>query len=183
MIIGNLLVVSEPKLVIETGVFNGLTTKFVCEFLKKNGIQGFRIAAFDMPDVVQDIQSRNPYFASEKHVELVGGLLPRSLQRYLESTADLVDFAIVDGDHSYKGVTGDLETLAPRMRPGGYIFAHDYRRHDPEYRGLTAAVYHFAVRRGFALLPLNPTGLPSREVWGSVLLRKPEGDRLSLSRH
>ena len=93
----------------------------------------------------------------------------------------MVGLAIVDGDHSYKGVLADLETLAPYMEPGGYIFAHDYRKRDPEYVGLAAAVDRFAAMHGFAMLPLNPGELAGCEVWGAALLRKPDGDELPLS--
>jgi hypothetical protein len=182
MIIGELLIVTQPKLLVETGLFQGFTTKFVCEFLKNNGLLGCRIKAFDMPDVVQRLQT-NPYFASEKSIELVGGLLPGSLKRHLEATQQMVDFAIVDADHSYRGVTGDLETLAPFMRPGGYIFAHDYRKGDPDYEELIAAIDHFAVTHGFAMLPLNPAKFEDRDIWGSAILRKPDSDGPSLSNH
>jgi hypothetical protein len=168
---------------VETGFLRGSTTKFVCEFLKKNKLPGCRIAAFDLPNVVQEIHGLDPYFASEESIRLVGGLLPGLLRKYLETSAQAVDFAIVDGDHSYRGVLADLETLAPHMKSGGYIFAHDYRRRDPEYEGLTAAVDHFAAMRGFALLPLNTTELEGRQVWGSAPLRKPDQNELPLSSH
>jgi hypothetical protein len=181
MIMGELLIIVQPKLLVETGTFRGSTTKFVCEFLKKNRLPKCRIAAFDLPQVIQGIHRRDPYFASQDNVELVGGLLPASLKRYLETSAQMVDFAIVDGDHSYNGVLADLETLAPHMKPGGYIFAHDYRKRDPEYVGLAAAVDHFAAMYGFPMLPLNPSELAGREVWGSALLRKPDEDELPFS--
>jgi hypothetical protein len=181
MIIGELLIIVQPKLVVETGTFRGSTTKFVCEFLKKNKLSECRIAAFDLPQVIQGIHRRDPYFASQDNVELVEGLLPTSLKRYLETSSQMVDFAIVDGDHSYNGVLADLETLAPHMNPGGYIFAHDYRKRDPEYVGLAAAVDHFAAMYRFAMLPLNPGELEGCEVWGSALLRKPDDDALPLS--
>ena len=182
MIIGQLLIVAQPKFVIETGVFRGFTTKFVREFLKNNGLSGCRIAAFDRSDVIEELQ-RDPYFASEKNIEMVGGPLPASLKRRLEATEHMVDFAIVDADHSYRGVTGDLKALAPHMRPGGYIFAHDYRTGDPEYEELIAAVDHFALTQGFGILPLNPTEFGTQNVWGSAILRKPDGSRPSLSNH
>jgi hypothetical protein len=183
MILGELLIVAQPQLLVETGFLRGSTTKYVCEFLKKNRLPRCRIAAFDLPNVVQEIHGLDPYFASEESIELVGGVLPGSLGKYLATSAQAVDFAIVDGDHSYSGVLGDLETLAPHMKPGAYVFAHDYRRRDPEYEGLTAAVDHFAAMRGFALLPLNTTELEGRQVWGSALLRKPDQGELPLSSH
>jgi hypothetical protein len=181
MILGELLIIVQPKMVVETGTFHGCTTKFVCEFMKRNGLPECHMAAFDLPQVIQEIQSCDPYFASQDNVELVGGLLPASLKRYLETSGQKVDLAIVDSDHSYNAVLSDLETLAPHMKPGSYIFAHDYRKCDPEYVGLVAAVNHFAVMHGFAMLPLNSSNLERREVWGSALLRTPDEDALPIS--
>lgn len=39
-----------------------------------------------------------------------------------------IDFAYVDGDHSYEGITADLEALFPRMRVGGIMAFDDYHR-------------------------------------------------------
>ena len=36
-----------------------------------------------------------------------------------------VDFALVDGDHTVKGVLADLAALEPVLNPGGYILLHD----------------------------------------------------------
>lgn len=37
-----------------------------------------------------------------------------------------VSLLIVDGDHSYNGVRGDLKYWLPHVQIGGYIFLHDY---------------------------------------------------------
>jgi len=37
-----------------------------------------------------------------------------------------VDFAYVDGDHSYAGARRDLFGIFPKMKPGGYIQVNDY---------------------------------------------------------
>lgn len=41
---------------------------------------------------------------------------------------DGVDFAFLDGDHDYEGITTDLRIVAGRIRPGGLLACHDYRR-------------------------------------------------------
>lgn len=63
-------------------------------------------------------------------VELVRGdsTDPRTVERVealLENRP--IDFLLVDGDHSYRGVTRDFETYAPRVRPGGLVAFHDVR--------------------------------------------------------
>lgn len=39
-----------------------------------------------------------------------------------------ISFAYVDGDHSYEGVSGDLEALFPKIKPGGIMAFDDYHR-------------------------------------------------------
>jgi predicted O-methyltransferase YrrM len=36
-----------------------------------------------------------------------------------------IDFAFIDGDHSYQGCLEDLQMLYPRMKPGATILLHD----------------------------------------------------------
>ncbi|HET6499031.1 MAG TPA: class I SAM-dependent methyltransferase [Coriobacteriia bacterium] len=52
-----------------------------------------------------------------------------------------LDFAFLDGDHSYDGVTRDLRAWAPKVRPGGLLCGHDYGR--PDQGAVQAAVTAF----------------------------------------
>ena len=36
-----------------------------------------------------------------------------------------IDLSFIDGDHSFDGVTKDLEAILPKMKPGGVILCHD----------------------------------------------------------
>lgn len=47
-----------------------------------------------------------------------------------------VDFAFIDGDHTYEGVKADFENYGPLVRPGGIIAFHDilYREDQPSIR-------------------------------------------------
>ena len=103
--------------------------------------------------------------------ELIGGNLPDSLRKFLAQTPELVDFAVVDSDHSYQGVLNDLDTIGPRLREGGYIFCHDYRPFDEKYLGTSRAIDEYCINNDFDYLPLISE---TDTVWGSALLRKSE---------
>lgn len=57
-----------------------------------------------------------------------------AIKRALSSVAlseieeDSLDFAYLDGDHSYDGVMADLEGVFPLMKVGGVIMMDDYHR-------------------------------------------------------
>ncbi len=38
---------------------------------------------------------------------------------------ELLDFLMIDGDHTYEGVKRDFESYAPLVRPGGVVALHD----------------------------------------------------------
>jgi glycosyltransferase involved in cell wall biosynthesis len=64
-----------------------------------------------------------------------------------------VDFAFIDGDHSYESVTADLAAWWPKIRPGGVLAGHDYRQGAPWLVDVTRAVHDF-FRTGDATHPL-----------------------------
>lgn len=51
------------------------------------------------------------------------------------------DWAYVDGDHSYLGVTHDLEILRYKVKKNGVIMGHDYKI--PKYYSVVKAVNEF----------------------------------------
>lgn len=51
-----------------------------------------------------------------------------------------LDFAFIDGDHSYEACLADLEAWWPKVRSGGMLFGHDIDHPNPEYA-------HWGVRR------------------------------------
>lgn len=61
------------------------------------------------------------------------GLVPPNYCRVLGKSQEvsqdiggLFDLVFVDGDHSYKGVKGDIEAFRRRVVVGGYLVFHDY---------------------------------------------------------
>lgn len=56
---------------------------------------------------------------------------------------DSIDFAYVDGDHSYEGVKADLVALFPKMRVGGVMAFDDYHRRGWWGDGVIRAINEF----------------------------------------
>jgi len=55
---------------------------------------------------------------------------PRSLQHVKALLAgEPLDLLFIDGDHTYAGVTQDMEMYGPLVRPGGVIAFHDINDH------------------------------------------------------
>ena len=54
-----------------------------------------------------------------------------------------ISFAYVDGDHSYEGVTADLEALFPKIKSGGIMAFDDYHRRGWWGDGVIRAVNEF----------------------------------------
>jgi hypothetical protein len=75
-----------------------------------------------------------------------------SIMRELSDTAikqfedQTIDFAYIDGDHSYEGVCADLAALFPKMRDEGIIAFDDYHRFGWWGDGVLRAIHEFIGR-------------------------------------
>ena len=58
-LLANLIVLVRPRWIIELGLFEAVTTEFMCEVLSYNQIDG-RVVGFDLPDVNKGIRQTNP---------------------------------------------------------------------------------------------------------------------------
>lgn len=176
MIIGQIMMITQPNLIVETGTLYGQTTRFLAEFIEINDLPKCRIASFDLPEVISRLRESDPFFKDRPEIEFIAGKLPESLQNFLENISGFVDFAIVDAEHSYREVRKELALLHYRLKPGGYVFCHDYRELDPnpDYQGVVIAVNEFVKTHSYDVLPLNSSRWKEAEVvWGAALLRKP----------
>lgn len=173
MVIGLLILINQPKVVIETGVFKGQTTRFVSEFLILNRIDGC-VYGFDFAEVIDSVVAGDEFFRTATNVEFVRGELPTSLARWLQGQGERIGLAVIDAAHDYTSVTGELTLLHPHLADGAYVFCHDYREKDPGYEGTMWAVNSFASKYRYEMLPLNAsTHLGHEVVWGAAILRKP----------
>jgi predicted O-methyltransferase YrrM len=56
--------------------------------------------------------------------QIIVGTSPKAAHRFADGS---LDFVYLDGDHSYAGVTADLEAWHAKVRAGGLLAGHDYK--------------------------------------------------------
>lgn len=171
-LLGHFLILNQPRTVVELGVFHAETTLFMCDFLEMNGIDA-TLYGFDLPDVIEQCREQaqvQAYEASGK-LELIGGWLPQSLDNWLQ-TAPQIDVILIDAEHTYGAVLGELQRVWGYVREGGFILCHDYT---PYFPGVQTAVDYFARQSGANVLPLHSTTAAMEKDYksGLVALAKP----------
>lgn len=62
-----------------------------------------------------------------------------SIETSKEFEDESLDFVFIDGDHTYEGVKKDINAWFPKVKKGGYICGHDYKK-IKKYDGLRKAV-------------------------------------------
>ena len=65
------------------------------------------------------------------------------------------DLVFLDGDHSYKGLSRDIQAWAPKVKHGGWLGGHDYNNvgfHLPhDFSGVAKAVAEWSAHSGYAI--------------------------------
>jgi len=133
----------KPEVCVEIGSAHGHSTCLIGLALKLN-LKG-RLWAVDPHDLNywNDDHPENTYELLHRNLRRVGvsDQVVIVRKRTDEAAPDLpaaIDFAFVDGDHSYEGVKQDWLLLCPRMREFGVVVFHDAmwdrRADDPYYQ-------------------------------------------------
>lgn len=123
----------QPKVIVEVGWNCGHSAVIMLHASPSSRLVSFDIADREYMLTVADlIKSKHP--SSSFHVGDSKVILPQVLQ--LEDLR--VDFALIDGDHTYEAVTADLTAVAPHMSLGGLIFIDDL-----DVEGIRRAVDEF----------------------------------------
>ena len=165
--IAQFIYAAKAKVIVETGSFKGQTTKFISEFLSINNMGG-TVYSFDLPEVIVNILASTEFFCSAVNIRFTKGLLPQTMVSCLEELREMVDFAIIDSEHSYNQVFAELSALHPFLKNGAYVFCHDYLPDNQIYAGVVRAVDDFARQYNYNMLPLC-----GNQIWGAAVLRKP----------
>jgi predicted O-methyltransferase YrrM len=128
----------QPRVVVEIGTANGGTLFCFARLAAPDAL----LVSIDLPGGVHGggypgwKQSLYRSFARPaQRIELIRGdshsaAARAQLESYLAGR--LIDFLLIDGDHTYAGVRADYELYAPLVRDGGLVAFHDIRTHPPE---------------------------------------------------
>ncbi len=173
-LLGHFLLLARPRVIVEIGVYRAVTTGFLMEFLRLNGLDA-QIVGFDRPEICEQLARENAdvrRWLAEGRLRLVSGELPFSLREWAEREKPVVDLALIDARHDFPSVDWELKLLYPCLAPGGYILGHDY---SPRFEGVRYAFDHFAARHGAMLMPLESAWPEGESGRSSVLvaLRRP----------
>ncbi|MDH3475776.1 MAG: class I SAM-dependent methyltransferase [Rhodospirillales bacterium] len=97
----------------------------------------------DMPSLYDAVQKRFEPEIAAGQVELCRGFSADAMARFDDNS---LDFAYVDGDHRFEGVSADLELAFAKVRPGGVIAADDHKLGGWWADGVVRALNEFAGR-------------------------------------
>lgn len=134
-----LIIFNRYKVCVEVGVFCGETTKHLCAAAKVNGghVYGFDLweihglnKQFRMPHSQQSVETM---LVGEGHSNFTLHRVDTTTEEFKElllSKCPVIDFAFIDGCHSYPGIKNDFDIVYPLLSPTGMIAFHDTLRID-----------------------------------------------------
>ena len=150
----NEILLSNPKKFLEIGVFQGVTSRNICELLyemhganfKYIGVDIFELDEKSNNEVIPNINFRNPlkqfyyrYIKKENPYSLISvKKLLKKFEKNVEilkgdskkilSNIDLteVDYVFLDGGHSYETVKNDLNNCKIVIENNGIVLCDDY---------------------------------------------------------
>jgi len=147
----------QPVVAVEIGCFLGFSTYHILSALAANGTG--KLYAIEGRDFQQTFRDKPEcvFMLGDSH-QLVPTLPP-------------VDFAFVDGDHSYVGLSMDIAALMPKLRIGSVVVFHDTESYD----GTLKAVAE--LPKVFEKVTLPTPIVPERALWegkpsGITIVRK-----------
>ena len=133
----------KPEVCVEIGSAHGYSTCLISLALHQN-LKGHLWAvdphqvnhwSDDNPDGTLESLRRNLWRVGVHHrVDIV----QKNTADAIDDLPKTIDFAFIDGDHSYEGVKQDWEIISPRMSPFGVVVFHDTlwdrKADDPYYK-------------------------------------------------
>lgn len=161
------------KTVVEIGVAAGTTTYYLCKYASK--VYGFDVWT------KHGLQDQFVAFGTKKGVNdyLIGkGVTNFELYQVDSKSSNFdtildtlppIDFALIDGCHSYDGIRNDFYKVLPKLSPEGIIVFHDTVRID----GCRQMMIELRINHGNAFDVMDfPFGNGKRRVGITVFKRK-----------
>jgi hypothetical protein len=115
----------RPKIVVETGVGHGVTSRFILEALRLNG-EG-SLWSIDLPPMDKELRSRVGMAVGEGHEDrwtLIEGSSRRRLPKLLSNLGE-IDLFIHDSLHTERNVTFEMERGWEALGPNGALVVDD----------------------------------------------------------
>lgn len=110
----------RPRRLLEIGIFRGQTATTVCRAMQESGIDGVLTAVDIDPAAVAVAERVLDNLALKKYANLVKGESLATLTSLKE-----IDFAFIDGDHSFDMAAAEFVESYNKLAPGGMIAMHD----------------------------------------------------------
>jgi hypothetical protein len=111
----------------EIGVERGLFSEVLCQ--ENPGVELFCIDPWvahplcDDPNLMESYYEEAKKRLSSYDCKLIRDYSEEAVKRFSEES---LDFIYIDGDHSYQGVTHDLNEWTKIVKKGGIVSGHDY---------------------------------------------------------
>ncbi len=131
---------SNDSIIVEIGSFLGKSTKYLVDKVKSSN-KNIHVVAIDTfkgtPNEDYHVNFVSQYdgdlyqeFSQNVDVTALTVLKENSHDACQYFGNGTIDFLMIDGDHSYEGVTSDIKNYFYKMKPGGFISGDDYNVFD-----------------------------------------------------
>jgi hypothetical protein len=164
----------KPKLLVELGVYNGLSFFTFCQSMVENDIDGVAYGVDcwegdEHTDAYDDSIYKDVSTHARDHYRGITYLLKMFFNDALRHfDDDSVDLLHIDGLHTYEAVKEDFTNWYPKVKPGGIVLFHD----------VMARIKDFGVWKYFEELEAeHPETFKFNHGFGLGVLRKPGGER------
>ena len=121
-----IIIMSEPKKILEIGTLIGYSTLIMADALAQNNLTNSKIITVD-PDLIKKDIAKNYFKEAElqKYVKFIDGSSLNEKTYKLIKTEAPFDLLFIDSIHNYNHTKKELETLTKLVRKNGFIICHD----------------------------------------------------------
>ena len=131
-------ILQDGMIMVELGSWKGQSAALIATELKNNNKKGVRFFCVDTWAGTSDSEHGEDKWIKEGKLynkfkdnlkEVSDYYIPLRMttgEASLHFPDQSIDIVYVDADHSYDGVTKDLELWTPKVKPGGIMSGHDY---------------------------------------------------------